>query len=365
MKILMITGASRSVLWFRKELIAYLKQKGHQLFVVSCDNENKNDILSLGVSFYCAGGDNRDTGITSNIKYRKCIKELTEEVKPDTILTFQAKANTFGVLGSTDAGIINIYSMVEGLGSVFNNSGIKYKILKFVMHFLYKKAFKKVKTVFFLNQSNQDYMIKRSIVKENQCYLINGIGVDTSEFKISFERKIDKIKFVMVSRIIKEKGIIEYCEAAKILKAKGINNAEFNLYGNLDEGEQVIKPYIDGAFINYCGYSNDIKSVLQDNNIFVLPSYHEGISRSIMEAMSMGMPIITTDIPGCKETVEDNYNGLLVNIKDSLDLSKKMEYFIKNIDKIAQMGQNSRIICEEKFDCNLINQKISAILEEK
>lgn len=356
MRILMIAGASRSVVWFRKELIKFLIDKGNDIIVVACDSDNQTEIESYGVRFICADGDNRDTGILSNLKYIKTVKNIVKEVEPDKIMTFQVKANTFGVIGAKQAKHKDITAMIEGLGSVFNGRGFKNKILRIITLVLYKFAFNKVKTVILLNTQNQEFLKDKNIIKDNQCMLINGIGVDLNKFKRQEEIPTDTIKFVMVARVEKEKGVVEYCEAAKRIIDCGGKNVEFNYYGNCDTINNPLDEYKD--YVNYHGYTKDIKSVLEQNHIIVLPSYHEGVPRSLMEACAMSMPLIATDIAGCRVCLNDNYNGKLVEMKSIEDLVQKIQWFIDNKSQIVLMGKASRNIAEEKLDSNIINSQI-------
>lgn len=358
MKILMIAGASRSVVWFRRELIRFLQDKGHSVSVVTCDRDNEEEIKSYGVDFYCIDGDNRDIGITSNLKYINAIKKLVLQIKPDKIMTFQAKANTFGVIGAKKARCKDITAMVEGLGTVFNaKDGFKLKFLRVVLTILYKYAFRKIPTTIFLNEQNKQFMIKKKIVKENQILLINGIGVDLERFKNSEEElPTDTIKFLMVARVEKQKGIVEYCEAAKRIIESGVKNVEFNCVGVCDLKKNILDDYQDYVF--YYGVSRDMPSVYNQNHIVVLPSYHEGVPRSLMEACSAGKPLIATRIAGCMIVVQDNVNGKIVEVKDIDSLEQAMRYFIDNPEQINIMGKASRKIAKEKFDSNLINNQI-------
>ncbi|MFA6867183.1 MAG: glycosyltransferase family 4 protein [Clostridia bacterium] len=356
MKILMIAGASRSVIWFREELIKYLQDKDISIEIVACDNENREKIESLGVKFYSIGSNNRDKGIFSNIAYVIRLSKLIKQIKPDKIMTFQAKPNTFGIIAAKKAGYKDITAMVEGLGSVFNDNSLKNRIIKIITTILYKIAFKKIPTVIFLNKDNKKRFLDCRIAKENQCFLINGIGVDINKFKQKNQPNIDIIKFVMIARIEKDKGIVEYCEAAKSIINSGVSNVEFNYYGICDEEHNIIEDYKD--YVKYRGYTDKVLDIYENNHIVVLPSYHEGCPRSLMESCSIGRAIIASNIAGCKAMVKNGKNGLLVNVKDVNDLIEKVKFFIENKSQINIMGQASRKIAEEIFDSNIINAQI-------
>lgn len=356
MKILMITGASRAVVWFRQELIKYLQNRGDKVCIVTCDDDNKEIIKKLDVEYYCINGNNRDTGIFSNLKYINTLSKLIKIIQPDKIMSFQAKANTFGVIASKRAGYKDITAMVEGLGSVYGGSGIKNKIIKIITNFLYKIAFYKIPTVIFLNEDNKRRLIKLKLVKENQSFLINGIGIDINNYKSEFQPNLNSLKFVMIARVEKDKGIIEYCEAAKKIIQSGVQNVEFYYFGACDMSNNPLDDYKN--YVNYGGYTDDIKLALCNYHVVVLPSYHEGVPRSLIEACAMAKPIIASNISGCKVCVIDNLNGKLVAIKSTEDLYDKLLWFINNKDQIPIMGVESRKLAEEKFDSNKINEQI-------
>lgn len=356
MKFLFVCGASRSVIWFRKELIDFLLKGGNEVHVVACDSDNKERIDSLGATFYCIEGDNRDTGIFSNIKYIKKLSKLIVEIKPDKVLTFQAKANSFGVIACKKAGYCDVSAFVEGLGRIYNDGGFKIKLIRQVINFLFKKAFSKIPTVVFLNEENKQRMLDCKLVKPQQCMLINGIGVNLDEFKQEKLLSLDKIAFAMIARVDRDKGVLEYCEAAKRIVLSGVKNVEFNYYGDCDTEKNILFDYVD--FVKYHGYSNDIRSALSENHVMVLPSYHEGVPRSLMEACAMSKPIIASDICGCRVCVVAGVNGKLVVKRSIDDLIEKILWFIDNKDEILIMGQASRKLAEEKFDCNIINKQI-------
>ena len=319
--ILMICVTSQGVINFRSGLIKKLLQEGNKVSVVAFDNDFQNDVESLGCDFYSVNDNNRSTSpikiLTLKNKYLKIIKKIN----PDIVFTFMLKPNIFGVLAAKKAKVNAIFSMVEGVGDVFINDGFKWKIIRQFVKFLYRKSFKYVRKIFFLNEDDAKEFILYKLVNSKQCVKINGIGVDLSWFE--YQKIENKANFLMVARLMKNKGIYEYCECAR--KVKQIYpNVVFEYLGaegNVSISD--IQSYIDDGSIRYLGVSKDVRPYLKLASVIVLPSYREGVPMSIMEAMSVGRAIITTNVPGCKETVIDNYNGFIIDKKDVNQLVEK------------------------------------------
>ena len=360
MKYLFVMTESNNVINFRKNLIEFLQNKGHSVSVIAHDNLREKDIRDLGANFYCVKQDNRGLNPFAILKYTKQLTKIIKSVSPDVVFTFQLKPNTFGVKASAKAGVKNIYSMVEGLGDVYVKNGLKWKLIRKVVNLLYKSAFKKSNKVFFLNNDDKTEFINRKLVCQNKCAVINGIGVDLGRF--AFKPLKNENNFLMVARLIKSKGVYEYCECARRVK-KLYPQVSFNYLGK--EGDVTlsdIQEYIDDGSINYLGVTKDVRPYLEDCYAFILPTYREGMPVSIMEAQSVGRAIITTNAVGAKETVIDGYNGYLVEPKNVESLTKKVLYLLENKDKAIEMGKNSRAFAEQNFDSEKINNQIYQII---
>ncbi len=360
MKILLACGKSSVVVTFRKTLIKHLQALGHEVCAIAFDRENEEQIKQLNVEFYCVDDANRSINPFKILTLSKRYARVIKEINPDLVFTFMLKPNIYGVLGAKKAGIKNIYSMVEGAGDVFIYSSLKWKIIrKFVCH-MYKKAFKNSKKVFFLNEDDKKDFIKRGLVKSEQCEIVHGIGVDLEKFEY---KPIKNHKtFLMIARLLKTKGVIEYCEAAKKVKEK-YPDAIFNLVGPEGTLKQAdIQEYIDCGAINYLGATTDVRPFIEECSVNVLPSYREGLGLVNAEAGAVGRASITCDTNGTRDTVVDGYNGFLVRVKSSDDLAEKMIHFLENPDDIVTMGQNARKFTEEKFDYKEINDKVCTII---
>ncbi len=363
MRILFICSKSSVVINFRKKLIERLQELGHQICALSFDNEHEETIKSRNIEFYYVKDANRSINIFKNMTLAKRYSKVIKEINPDLVFTFMLKPNIYGVLGAKKAGVKNIYSMVEGAGDVFINNSLKWKIIrKYVCH-KYKKAFKNSKKVFFLNEDDKADFIKRGLVKSEQCEIVHGIGVDLEKFEY---KPIKNYKtFLMIARLLKTKGVIEYCEAAKRVKEK-YPEAVFNLLGSEGTLKQAdIQEYIDCGAINYLGATTDVRPFIEECSVHVLPSYREGLGLVNAEAGAVGRAIITCDTNGTRDTVVDGYNGFLVRVKNADDIAEKMIHFLENPDDIVKMGQNARKFAEENFDYKEINDKICTIIGAK
>lgn len=355
-RILLLCASSNSVRNFRQPMIKMLQKKGCRVGVCVYDDNNKDLIKNLGVDYFLIPSHNRVTNPFQLLNLKRSYTKLIKEYSPDAVFTFVLKPNTFGVLAAKKAGINNIYSMVEGAGDVFINNGFKWKFIRKVVCSLYKKAFKNCKKVFFLNNDDKTEFIQRKLVKPEQCKVIHGIGVDLERFAY---RPITNHKtFLMIARMLKTKGVYEYCKCARIVKQK-YPDVVFNYLGA--EGTiklADIQEYIDDGSINYLGTTTDVRPYLEDSLLLLLSSYREGLPMSIMEAEAVGRGIITSDSIGCRDTVIEGYNGFIVPRGDYEQMAEKVIWCIEHPVETEQMGLNARKFAEDKFDQEKINLDI-------
>jgi len=275
--------------------------------------------------------------------------------KPDVVIHYTIKPNIFGNLAAFFNKIISI-CVVTGLGYTFLNEGWTKKI----SHELYRLSFRAAKRIVFENKDDQQLFIEKGLVKKEYSLSVNGCGVDTKYFRPVPKRYSSKFIFLFVGRLLYDKGIVEYVNAAKQI-AKSNADAEFWVIGELDKGnpsaihkDQLLE-WVDKKYIHYHGTTTDIRSYLRRVDAVVLPSYREGLPKVILEAMAMAKPIITTDTAGCKETVDDNVNGYLVPVKDVDGFAAVMHKLLdlEPID-LEIMGQISRRKAVKKFDGKLV-----------
>ena len=361
MRALLICPNSSVFIRFRKKLIKKLQDLGHTVCGLGFDNEYEEEIKALGVEFHYFNDANRSLNpfkiLTLTKRYAKAIKEIN----PDLIFTFMLKPNIYGVLGAKKAGYDNIYSMIEGAGDTFNNTGLKWWLIRKFVCGGYKKSLKHSKKVFFLNSDDREEFTNRGFVTEEQCEQIPGIGIDFERFE--FKPVSNETTFLMISRLIESKGIYDYCDAAKIVKKK-YPNATFNLVGKeYSVTRETLKEYIDSGIINYLGETRDVKPYFQACSVHVLPTYYrEGLVTVNMEASATGRAVITCDNIGTRETVIDGYTGFIVPKRDINAIAEKMIYFLENPSEVHKMGANARKYAEENFNQEIINERICKII---
>ncbi len=360
-KIMLICAASNMVLSFRTDLIKKLILEGYSVAVVAFDNDCQEQIEALGATFYCANDNNRSISPLKILSLKKRYVKIIKHFNPEIVFTFMLKPNIFGSLASKNAGVKKVFSMVEGAGDVFIKTGFKWKIIRKVVCKLYKKAFKVSNKVFFLNNDDKTEFINRKILPSEKCEIVHGIGVNLDKF--AFKPVANTNTFLMVARMLKTKGVIDYCKCARLVKQK-YPNVVFNYLG-LEGDIKVsdIEEYIDDGSINYLGFASDVRPYLEQTTIMLLPSsYREGFPMSIMEAQSVGRAIITYDNVGCRETVENGYNGFLVEKGDYAMLAEKVIWCLENQNETITMCQNARTFAEQNFDQNKINKQILEVI---
>ncbi|WP_371809238.1 glycosyltransferase family 4 protein [Aquabacterium sp. A08] len=288
--------------------------------------------------------------------------------KPRVVFTYAAKTNIWGMLAAALAGVPHRVAMVEGMGYAFtegvNGRSFKQRWLGWVIAQLYRVAFRLAHKVVVLNADDARELQQLCGLRPDKTVLLGGIGVPLQDWPLCLPHT-RPVTFTLIARLLREKGIFEYLQAARLVKSR-YPHVRFWLLGGLDTNpgavsEQDIKPWLDDGVVEWPGQVN-VKPWLAQTSVFVLPSYREGVPRSTQEAMAMGRPVITTDVPGCRETVVDSVNGYMVPPRDVPALVAAMERFIKHPELIGRMGAESRRLAEERFDVRVINQKLLAVL---
>lgn len=366
-KILMIASKTKAHINFRGDLTKDIINHGYNVSVIVPHDLYKKELESLGAKVIVVPFDKNSTSILANIKTIKQLINVIKEEKPDKIFAYTIKPIILGSIAAHKVKVKEMYSMVTGLGHIYSDNSLKVKIIRMICGIGYKVAFKFNKKVIFQNQDDIDEVIKRKYVKKDKCELVNGSGVNMERFKRTPLEKNNV--FLMVSRVLKEKGVIEYFEAAKILKEKYKDKVKFMFVGEIDKTNYAVdteklKEYSKEKIVDVIPETDNVAYYLNQCRFFVLPTYYrEGVPRVNLEALSMGRPIITTKMPGCKETVIDKKNGLFVDTKDINDLVKKMEWMINNPKKVEKMSDVSYQLCKEKFEISIINKRMLEILE--
>jgi len=364
-KIIIIASESTSFFNFRSELIRAISELKYSVTTISnpMSVQQSNEIASWECAAMTVVFSRNGLNPITDFKTLFNLFLQFRSIQPDIILAYTIKPVIWGGLASR-LYKANFYALITGLGFAFQGESFKRKMLEKLVTILYRAALKNSKAVIFQNADNRDVFVKKGIVELSKTHIVNGSGVDLKKYDIE-EIPDTNIKFLCLSRLLGEKGLREYAEAAKIVKNK-FPDVEFVLVGPEDSSPDAIPlNEVDSwsDYIDYKGPTDDVRPYIKDSHVYVLPSYHEGLPRSTLEAMSMGRPVLTTNAVGCKETVEEGINGFKVPVKSSGALAKKMIWFIKNSGQIGKMGIESRKMVEDKFDVHKVNKEMLKIME--
>ncbi len=352
MNIAIISNATRGLYSFRRELIELLA-KTHKVTIVSSGSERKEAFEEMGCSFIEVPVDRHGTNPIKEFKLVKTYEKLLKELKSDVVLTYTIKPNIYAGMACASMGIPYIAN-ITGLGTAVENGGLMQKITLP----LYKFGLRKAKKVFFQNQANMDFMLQRKIVK-GPYELIPGSGVNLDRYRVLDYPHGDTVDFTYIGRVIKEKGIEQFLDAAKAIRAKH-PETRFHICGRCDPAyEATIGELNDNGTVIYHGLIDDIAGMHKISACTLHPSFYpEDMSNVLLESCACGRPIITTDRPGCREIVDDGVNGFIVKQRDSADLIEKVERFLSlSWEERRQMGLAGRAKVEKEFDRNIVIDK--------
>ena len=361
---------------FRLPIMKKMVEEGHKVYAV-CPRGDKFDFFAEeGIE---AIEYNIQRSSLNPFKELKAIHNIYRVIKPlklDMIHTFTAKPNIYGTLAGKMAKVPTIINLVEGLGSFYIEDNFKSIVVRNIIEKLYKFVFSMSHQVVFVNSDDPDYLEKRGVIAKEKITIIKSVGIDTNEFnsnsiskteidKLRDELSLqDKIVVLMVGRAIWHKGVREFYEASDILSK--YDNVQFILVGDIDEGNHssADRDFLKSGKPIWLGHRNDVLNLTALCDIYVLPSYREGVPRTLLEATSMAKPIVTTNTVGCREVVKDDYNGFLVPLKDSQSLADKIEILIKEQDTRKIMGENGRIMAIKEFDVEQVVKQYRALYKK-
>lgn len=367
MKFLLIAGFAESLIVFRLGFIKALQAKGIQVHVaapgLSALSSTRERLEREDVVVHDIFMDRAGINPINDIRTFLSLLVLVRRLRPDCVMAYTHKPIIYGIFASYLCRIRKRYALITGLGYGFIESDeLIRKVTGFFAQTFYKIVLSKSHTIFFQNPDDRDLFYKRLLItKKSRVLVVNGSGVDLKEFKQANFKK-GEINFLLISRLLYDKGISEFIQAARKVKGK-YPNVKFTLAGWIDENPNSISQndldaWIDEGVIDYLGRLSDVRVAIEECSVYVLPSYREGTPHSVLQAMSVGRPIITTDVPGCKETVLDGYNGFLVQVKSADSLEEAMLKFIEKPELISEMGEASRKIAVEKYDVNKVNESL-------
>jgi len=289
--------------------------------------------------------------------YRKLIN-----IKADYLLLYTIKPVIYGSIVAFILKIKQTYSTMTGLGFVYTSNGHLSGLLRFFVNLLYKFSLKSNQKVFFQNKDDLNVFVRNNLINKEKTRIIKGSGVNLKKFKTSIEKKATKktdvITFLMVSRISRDKGVLEFLNSANYISKK-YPNTKFLLIGKIDSNPSTLRlsdiDYLLTDSVRHLDFHHNIFDIIESSDVFVLPSYREGTPRSCLEAMALAKPIITTDVPGCREVVVDGYNGFLVQSRNEKKLSDAIEEIILKPEIIDFFGKNS-LKYVQAFDVEKVNK---------
>ena len=375
MKIVSIGTVASSFLSFRAHLIQALLAKSYTIYAFTSEysQDELNDIAALGAIPITYELNRGGLNPLADAKGTYALYKKIKAINPDLVFSYFSKPVIFGTLAAKIAKVPRVIGMLEGLGYAFTEQpeGLskKAQLIKRIQVFLYKIALPQLDNIIFLNPDDPKDLLEAYHIKVKQVDILGGIGLDLDEYNYQPIETTDlPINFLFIGRMLKEKGIHDFIAAAKMVK-QIYSEVQFTVLGAIDSSnpgalqQSELDRLVSLNIINYPGQVDNVQKWIGDSHVFILPSYREGVPRSTQEAMAIGRAVITTDVPGCRETVIDGVNGFLVEKWNSQALGEKMIYFIEHPEEIEKMGHESYKMAQEKFDANEVNERLLNILE--
>lgn len=364
-RIIIVASYLDSISKFRGSLVGQLKARGYEVHVAAPVGvgDDVASVESLGVELHPIPLGRTSLDIRADLATLVALFRLFRRVRPQALLAYTAKPVIYGLLAARVVGVRRRAAIITGLGYAF---GGERKWLFLLVKRLYAVALRFADPVFFQNPDDKKLFLELGILRStDKVKVISGSGVDTEFF--SPAKFPPGLSFVMIARLLKDKGVREYVEAARQVR-RVCPEARFFLVGWIDSNPSAIRPeeleaWIAAGDIEFLGKMVDVRPAIADATVYVLPSYREGTPRTVLEAMAMGRPVITTDAPGCRETVADGENGFLVPVGAVGELAEAMLRFASNPALASDMGRKSRYIAELKYDVRKVNAAIIAAMK--
>ena len=360
--IAVLSSHTPSLFWFRLDMMREFLRRGYEVYALANEAEEKwaPRFAEYGVVY-------RQIPVIRNgmnpLKDRRTFASIQtelEQIRPEKLFVYQAKTVIYGALAANRLGITEVYPLIAGMGSVFVSNSVKTRAIRPVLVAMYRRALKKCPAVFFQNRDDEKVFRDYRIVKTQKVVLLHGSGVNTEKF--AFLPQPEKPAFLCVSRLIRDKGVYEYLCASRMLRQTH-PEVDCLLVGPYDSNlstlrPEELQPFLEDGSVTYVGEQEDVRPFLSRCSVFVLPSYREGTPKANLEAMACGRAVITTDAPGCRETVREGENGFLVPVGSVEAIYEKMEWALAHPEEIALMGQRGREMAEQIFDVRKVNAVI-------
>jgi glycosyltransferase involved in cell wall biosynthesis len=354
-----------SLILFRAPLISALTESGYRVAAIAPKiDQVANELAKLGAVAIDVPIANASLNPAATLASYRAVSKAIRDIAPVAVISYTIKPVTLGSIAAWRAGVPKVVALVTGLGFAFTSGGgAKRRLSRFAAKAMYWAALRRCSAILFQNADDRDHFVSLGLVRRgDNVAIINGSGIDVEAFvPAPFPARLS---FLMISRLLGDKGVREYGKAALHLK-KRFPDVSFKLVGYFDESpdrisESELTEMIAGG-VEFVGRLEDVRPAIAECSVYVLPSYREGTPRSVLEAMAMGRPVITTDAPGCRETVEPGRNGFLVEPRTVEPLARAMEKFIEDPSLIPAMGAESRTIAESKYDARAVNRTIMQV----
>ena len=371
-KIILVGTTASNLYGFRKDFILSCLRQGYEVYAfVSEYNdywlENIRNIGAIPITYQLSrGGLNPFKDIYSIYQLSKKIKKI----KPEIVFSYSAKPTIYGTLAARLAKVPRVVGMLEGLGYAFTEQPTgfskKTKTIRNIQVLLYKIAFLRLDDLILLNPDDKKDLIHNYRINFENVHILGATGLNLDEYSYTVT-PIEPMNFLFIGRLLKEKGIFDLIEAIKIVK-KDYPEIKFTILGEIDKEnpgalkKEHLEELIAENLFQYPGHVSNVVDWINQCSVFVLPSYREGVPRSIQEAMAIGRPVITTNVPGCRETVVDGVTGFLVPKWNPQVLAQKMIYFIEHPEQINKMGYQGYLYAKEHFDAEKVNARLLKII---
>ncbi len=380
-RILIIGALPLSLVNFRGPLIKALVAKGHQVLTAADGHDpgTAARLQELGAEYHPIRISRAGTNPCQDILTFFDLLGLVRRTRPDVVLGYTIKPVIYGGVSARLCGVREVFALIEGLGFVFMPcESLARGLCSALARAMYRVGLMCSRRVFFLNPDDRDHFVRCGYVPGHKAVLLDGIGVDLGHYTQEKLPDVSRPRFLMVARLLKDKGVREYFEAARLIR-RDRGEVEFVLAGAIDDnpgsmGQDELDRLCSEGIVDHVGFVDDVRPLLRECHVYVLPSYYrEGVPRSLLEAMACGRALITTDAPGCRETVKKygdresgsgkggltaGENGVLVPVRDSSALAEAMRFFLDRPERIAAMGNASRRYAEERFDVRRVNAVI-------
>lgn len=360
-RIVVIAGYAPSLVNFRGPLLQALRAQGHQVIALAPgeDAAVEAQLAIWGVHYHAVQLTRTGMNPRQDVKDISALTDVLRQLRPHLVLGYTIKPVVYGLLAARLAGVPHRYALITGLGYSFQGKGWKRRALSTFTGTLYRTALNGASRAIFQNPDDRDLFVERKLVPAKKCVVVNGSGVDLCHYHPLPLPKVPV--FLMIARLLREKGVVEYVRAAQNLKGR-FPETRFLLAGPLDPNpsgisKQELQGWISQGGSEYLGELKDVRPALAQSSVYVLPSYREGTPRTVLEAMAAGRAVITTDAPGCRETVKDGYNGFLIPVADVPALEAAMLRLLDG-DLRSQMAQASLQTVREKYDVELVNAQM-------